>query len=67
MKLEHMFIDRVSYLSMPPHTLFEAFGLSVTKLRYPKYYNKYTNLDYVGPTPVVSYFGADEMSISERR
>jgi hypothetical protein len=45
----------------------EAFGLSVTKSRYPHYFNTNTNLNYVGPIPDVSYFGIDEMGISERR
>jgi len=68
MKMEHMlFIDSVSYLPMPLHKLPEAFGLSVTKSWYPHYFNTKTNLNYVGPFPDVSYFGADEISLSERR
>jgi len=68
MKIEHMlFIDSVSYLPMPLRKLPEAFGISVTKSWYPHYFNTKTNLDYVGPFPDVSYFGADEMSLSERR
>ena len=47
--------------------LLEAFGLSVTKSRYPHYFNTNTNLNCVGPIPDVSYFGIDEMGISERR
>ena len=65
MKIEHMlFIDSVSYLPMPLRKLPEAFGISVTKSWYPHYFNTKANLDYVGPFP---YFGADEMSLSERR
>jgi hypothetical protein len=68
MKIEHMlFIDRVSYLPMPHAKLLEAFGLVTTKSSYPHYFNKNTNLNYVGPIPEVSYFGVDEISISERR
>ena len=68
MKIELlMFIDRVSYLHMPIRKLPEAFGLSATKSWYPHYFNEYTILDYVGPIPDVSYFGVDEMSISERK
>ena len=37
MKIEHMFIDSVSYLPMPLRKLPEAFGLSVTKSWYPHY------------------------------
>jgi len=67
MKIQHMlFIDSVSYLPMPLRKLPEAFGLSVTKSWYPHYFNTNTNLNYVGPIPDVSYYGVDEMSISER-
>jgi len=68
MKIEHMlFIDSVSYLPMPLRKLPEAFGLPVNKSWYPHYFNTSTNLNYVGPIPDVSYFGVDEMGISERR
>jgi len=68
MKIEHMlFIDSVSYLPMPLRKVPEAFGLHTTKSWYTHYFNKNTNLDYVGPIPDVSYFGVDEMSVSERR
>jgi len=68
MKIEHMlFIDSVSYLPIPLRTLPEAFGLSVTKSLYPQYFNKNTNLNYVGPIPDISYYGVDEMGISERK
>jgi len=68
MKIEHMlFIDSVSYLPMPLRKVPEAFGLDTTKSWYPNYFNKNTNLDYVGPIPDVSYFDVDEMSVSERR
>ena len=68
MKFEHMiFIDSASYLPMPLRNLPEAFGLSVAKSWYPHFFNTKANLDYVGPFPDVTYFGADEMSQSERR
>ena len=68
MKIEHMlFIDSVSYLPMPLCKLPEAFGLSVTKSWYWHYINKNTNLAYIGPFPDISYFGVDEIGISERR
>ena len=52
---------------MPLCKLHEAFGLSVTKSWYPKYFNIYTNLNNVGPIPDVSYYGDDEVGIWERR
>jgi len=68
MKIEHMlFIDSASYLPMPLCKLPEALGLSLSKSCYPHYFNSKTNLDYVGPFPDISYFGAEEMSPSERR
>jgi hypothetical protein len=68
MKIEHMlFIGSVSYLPMPLSKLPEAFGLVTTKSWYPHYFNKNKNVNYVGHIPGVSYFGVDEMSISERR
>jgi hypothetical protein len=66
MKIEHMFIDSVSYFPMPLRKLPKAFGLSVTKSWYPHYFNTNTNLNYVGPIPDVSYYGVDEMGISGR-
>jgi hypothetical protein len=68
MKIEHMLlINSVSYLPMPLRKLPEAFGLVTTNSWYPHYFYKDTNLNYVGPIPDVTYFGAYEMSISERR
>jgi hypothetical protein len=51
---------------MPVRKLPYAFGLSVTKLGYPHYFNTNTNLNYVGPIPDVAYYGVDEMGVSER-
>jgi len=68
MKIQHMlFIDSASYQPMPLCKLPEAFGLSVAKSWYPHFFNIKANLDYVGLFPNMSYFGADEMSQSERR
>ena len=39
----------------------------VSKAWYPHYFNTEENLDYLGPTPDVSYYGANEMSEAERR
>ena len=67
MKIEHMlFIDSILYLPMPLRKLPEAFGLSVTKSWYPHYFNKNTNLNYVEPFTDISYFGVDEMRLSDR-
>ena len=66
MKINHMFINSVSYLPMPLRNLPEAFGLSVTKSWYPQYLNTNTNLNYVGPIPDVSNYGVEEIGISER-
>jgi hypothetical protein len=52
---------------MPLRKLPEAVGLSVNKSWYPHYFNKNTNLDYVGPFPNISYYEVDEMCLSERR
>jgi hypothetical protein len=68
MKIEHMMsLDSASYLPMHLRKLPEAFGLSVNKSWYPHYFNTKKNLDYVGPTPGIEYFGADEMGESERK
>jgi hypothetical protein len=68
MKMEHLqFLDSSCYLPMLLRKLPEAFGLSVTKSWYPHYFNTKANLNYVGPIPDKWYFGADEMSETERR
>jgi len=51
---------------MPLRKLPEAFGLAVAKSWYPHYFNTKANLDYVCPIPAASYYGAEEMSPSER-
>jgi len=68
MKIQHMLnIDSVSHLPMSLRKVPEAFAFDTTKSLCPQYFNKNTNLDYVGPIPDVSYFGVDEMSVSERK
>jgi len=52
---------------MPLRKLPEAFGLSITKSCYPHFFNTQANLNYVGPIPDMSQFGADEMLESERK
>jgi len=68
MKMQHIhFLDSISYLPRPLRKLPEAFGLSTQKTYFPHYWNTKANLDYVGPIPDIKYFGADEMSESERK
>ena len=68
MQIQHLtFIDCASFLPMPLRKLPEAFGLSVTKSWYPHFFNTQANLNYVGPIPDMSQFGADEMGESERK
>jgi len=68
MKMQHLvFLDSVSFLPCPLRKLPEAFGLTDSKLWYPHYFNTEENLDYIGPIPYVSDYGANEMSEAERR
>jgi hypothetical protein len=64
--LHMLLIDIVSYLPLPLRKLPEVFGFDATKSWYPHYFNKNTNLDYVRPIPDVSYFGVEEISVTER-
>jgi len=68
MKMEHLvFLDSVYFLPCSLHKLPEVFGLTASKSWYPHYFNNEENIDYVGPIPDDSYYGANEMSESERR
>jgi len=68
MKMEHLvFLDSVSFLPFSLRMLPVAFGLAASKSWYPHYFNTEENLDYVGPIPDASYYGANEISGSERR
>ena len=67
MKMEHLvFLDSVSFLPFPLRKLPGAFGLTASKSWYPHLFNTKGNLDYVGPIPDVSYYGANDMGESER-
>ena len=67
MKMKHLvFLDSVSFLPFPFRKLPESFGLTASKSRYPLCFNTKENLEYVGPTPDVTYYVANEMSESER-
>jgi hypothetical protein len=67
MTLEHIkFIDSISNLPFPLRKLAGAFGLSASKSWYPHYFNTKDNLNYVGPIPDITYYGADQMGAAER-
>jgi len=62
MQIQHLtFIDSVSFLTMPLRKLPEAFGLSVKNHGVHIFFKTQANLNYVGPIPDMSQFGADEM------
>jgi len=68
MKMGHLvFLNSVSFLPCSLRKLPEAFGLTASKSWYPHYFNTEENLDYIGPISDASYYGANEMSESERR
>jgi hypothetical protein len=67
MKMEQVvFLDSVSFLPFPLRKLPEAFNLTARKSWYPHYFNTEENLDYVGPIPDVSYYGANDMGAADR-
>jgi hypothetical protein len=67
MTVEHIeIIDSISYLPFPLRKLAGAFELSASKTWCPHYFNTNENLNYVGPIPDISYYGADQMSTSKR-
>jgi hypothetical protein len=67
MKFKHLhLLDSVSYLPMALHKLPQAFSLMATKSWYPHFFIMKENMDYVGPIPDISYYGADAMSESEK-
>ena len=62
MKTEHLvFLDSVSFLPCALRKLPESFGLSASKSWYHHYFNTEENLDYIGPIPDTSYYGAKEI------
>jgi len=66
MGVEHLvFLDSVSFVPFALHKLPDAFGLTVAKSWYPRYFNTRANLKYVGKIPDI-YYDIDEMSASER-
>jgi len=68
MKIHHIqFLDSVFYMPMPLRKLPEAFGLQASKSCFPHLFNTKANLDYVGPIPDIKYYGAEAMSVGERK
>jgi hypothetical protein len=66
MKMEHLiFLDSDSFIPCSLRKLPESFGLQVSKSWYP-HFNTEENLHYVGTIPHITYYGANEMSESER-
>ena len=68
MKMDHLvFLDSLSSLTCALRNLPEAFGLSTSKSWDTHYFNTEENLDYVGPIPDISYYGANENREEEKR
>ena len=66
-RMEHLeFLDSLSFLPFALLKLPEAFWLKGAKSWSPHYFNMRSKLDYAGTIPVISYYGVDEMSASER-
>jgi hypothetical protein len=59
--------DSINYLAMPLRKLPEAFGHTSHKSWYPHLFNTRENMNYVGPTPDVSYYDVEQMHESERK
>jgi hypothetical protein len=67
MTMDHLkFIDSICFLPFPLRKLSGAFGFTASKSRYPRYFNKMENLDYVGQIPDRSYYGEKDVSVGER-
>jgi hypothetical protein len=67
MKMKYLkFIDSICFLQFPLRKLSGAFSLTASKSRYPHYFNKTENLDYVGQIPAPEYYGVNEMGVSNR-
>jgi hypothetical protein len=60
------FLDSLSYLHLSLRKLPEAFVLTSSKSWYPQYFNTEKYLDYIGPIPDTSCYGASEIIDSER-
>jgi hypothetical protein len=67
MKMEHLkFNDSICFLPFPLRKLSGPIGLTASKSRYPRYFNKAANLDYIGRIPDIEYYGVNEVGVSER-
>ena len=68
MKMEHLvLLDSVSFLPCALRKLPEALGLTTSKAWHHYYFNNVENLNYVGPIPDISYYGANEMREEDRK
>ena len=66
--MENMtFQDSVQFFPCSLSKLLEAFGQTASKPLYAHYFSTKENLDYFGPIPDVSYYGENEMNVSERK
>ena len=66
--MEHLvFLYSLSFLPFSLRKLNEAFGLTASKSWYTRNFNTEENQHYFGPIPDASYYGANEMSDSERK
>jgi DNA polymerase type B, organellar and viral. len=60
-------LDNFNYRTMLLRKLSEVFGLTTKKSWYPLLFNKAENMNYIGPLPVISYYGVEQMRKSERK
>jgi len=62
-----VFLESVSFLPCPLRKLAKAFVLTASKSLYPHYCNTEENLNYIGPIPIVLYYGVNEVGEEEKR
>ena len=55
------FVDSLNFLPMALKKFTKTFGLQTKKGFYPHFFNTASNLDYTGPLPSESAFGAESM------
>ena len=60
-------IDSHNFVASPLSAFPKTFGLNEPKKGYfPQYFNTCENQDYIGPIPVVKYYGVNTMEITAR-
>ena len=68
LKMEHfVFLYGISFLPCPLRKLLQSYRVTVSKSWNSHYFETEVNLDYIGPIPEVTYYGAKEMGEEERR